>query len=439
VIDREKMLAKEKSILKELSESMSPVDLFHEREVRQIFPEYEFTEPYGVWTGGIPLYAVLPFYRQLIVHLDPLPDSSRFKEVYGFTVKELAELRHRGRLIILLRAHYSLFPEFYDPLLEDHVPLNTRFESIFAIGSGAVLNQYEDELRAKYSGEKNPLPPGLTRDVVEKATDGDAFGYALRVMAQRMSKLEILGLGEEATQIVREHSLDEAYSLLHAWNRAIAVPSMDALGGWDNLDTDHLDLVNHVAEGSPDNRILLPREVMFWFTKASGYRYPTEAEDATAFLESVEETDEAAENHEILLGLQEHLATGDFNTCVTLAERSSKLLKKLKARMLDIERTATKLRKWVGTPVRFAVMPVTAISFTLVGAALSANDLQAAVCWGAVGTAAESLRQQTRKIEEFLTTLRHGRGSVPVLLWKRFRGRASYSRDRVVRTISNDS
>jgi len=424
MLDREAMTSEERSRIEELSESLNPVDLFHESAVRQLLPEYEFREPYGVWTGGIPLFAVLPFYRQLIVHLDPLPDAVCFKKVYGFTVEELAELRDRGRLILLLRAPYSLFRDFYDPLLRDHIPLNTRFESIYATGSHVDLGHYEEELRAQFSSGDS-MPADLMQDLKGKASDGDTHGYALRIMSQRMRKLDIIGLGEAASEVVHEHSLGQAYSTLHAWNRALAVPTMDALGGWDNLDTDHLDLVRHVAEASPDKQILLPREVLFWFAEEAGYRYPTETESATTFLESVDETDEAAENHQILLGLQEHLAEGDLDSCVTLVEHSVKLLRKLKSRVLDVERTATTLHKWVGTPVRFAAMPITATSFTLVGNALATSDPQAAVCWGAVGTAAEGLRQHSTRIEEFLATLRHGRSSVPVLLWKRFRKRAS--------------
>ena len=412
------MREKEDSIVQALANKLEPIDLYNENAATALFPEYNFNKPYGVWTGGIPLYAVLPFYKSLIVHLDPILSPEKFKTTYGFTVDEMTELREKGRLIILLRAQYDFFPKFYRPLLNDHVPLNNRFEKIYLSGLNDNISRYRDLLEKRYPFSEHNFISELHKNFRGKIDKASIKEYALSLMAQRMAKLKIIGLEETVKLTLSNRKLSTAYNKLHKLNRALAVPTIDTLGGWDNLDEKHLNLI---TQGSIENnnQIVFPKEILFWFNKQMNYSYPSSLESGGAYLKSIEEIDEVPENHKLLLALQQSFLDSNYDNSVNIMESSDSLLSGIKKRLTEIEKTQTNFRKWISTPIRYASLPISAVSFSIAASLFLSSATPAAIGWGILGAGSEIVRHHTDKIESFLTRLIHGRKAVPVIMWDR--------------------
>ena len=55
------ILERENDIVANLFTKFQTEDLFHENIVSKIYFAYEFKKPYAVWTGGLPLYSLMPF------------------------------------------------------------------------------------------------------------------------------------------------------------------------------------------------------------------------------------------------------------------------------------------------------------------------------------------------------------------------------------------
>jgi len=91
MFDRQIMQHHEDNIVVELSTKLRSSDLQKDTVLTRLYPEYHFSPPYGLWTGHVPIYALLPFYRQLIVHLDPFKDQHYFRQVYGISISEMFE------------------------------------------------------------------------------------------------------------------------------------------------------------------------------------------------------------------------------------------------------------------------------------------------------------------------------------------------------------
>ncbi len=48
-----KLLETENDAVSKLINDIQPEELFYEKLVTRIYPEYQFKKPYSVWTGGV--------------------------------------------------------------------------------------------------------------------------------------------------------------------------------------------------------------------------------------------------------------------------------------------------------------------------------------------------------------------------------------------------
>lgn len=415
--DRINMNEVEQEVLDKVSSCLEVVDLFHEKTVINLYPEYNFLKPYGVWTGGLPIYVVLPFYRQLIVHLDPIKDPEEFRAIYGVSIEEVAQLHESGRLILLLRRSYERYPEYYDILFKNHVPLNNRFEKVFFKKDCDRIEIYREIVWRRFS--QQDVPAVLQQKVERNLGKEKSKDIILGTMAQRLVKLSALGFAGIGVQIIKENNFLKAYEGLHKYNRAFAVPIIDALGGWDNLDAKHIDLVEQVRVEKEGSQLLLPRDILFWLNKTISYRYPQDVSSGLAFLKAVEEADEVRENHNILISLQRELLESNYEAGYKLAKESKQVLLGLKKHISKIERQRGSLRRWVTTPIRYACSALSPIAFSLAAAQIYSGKVSSAIFSGVVGTGAEIIGAKTNKIEEFLTGLKSKRDSAAFMIWKK--------------------
>jgi len=424
MLDRQVMQYLEDDIIVDLTTKLGPSDLQKDTVATQLYPEYHFSPPFGLWTGHVPIYAVLPFYRQLIVHLDPFRDQHSFERVFGISINEMFELWKRGRLILLLRTSYERYPKFYDVLLREHIPSNNRLERVYLSRKGENFEQYRDILEKRFPSKSVPVPPALARDVERKVGPTHVRELVMDTMAQRMVKLSTIGLHDRAIEIVETRNFLQAYKDLHVYNRALACPLIDALGGWDNLDQAHIELLKGTPLGAQNTKqLVLPRDVLYWLNRQMGYSYPTVLSSGTSYLDAVEQSDEAAENHKILVALQNAFKRSDFESCLSAAERSRQLLADLEKHIEDIEKTKASFHKWISRPLRYACLAISPLSFALMESRMSSGNVDG-LGYGLLGVGAALLPEQIKNIEHFLVSLRHGTTAVPTIIWSRISRKA---------------
>lgn len=415
MLDRFEMRLVEDDVVHGLVSKLKPSNVLD--VATQLYPEYSFSHPFGVWTGNIPLHAVLPFYRKIIVHLDSYRDRRTFRGTYSVSPEEMAELHRRGRIILLLRSSYEQYPGFYDVLLEDHLPQNNRLERVYLFTQGQDIQQYHELLERRFFAEINSLPPALERSYTRKARPDQAKELVVRVMAQRIVKLSMIGMGDQALEIVASKPLEEAHSDLHAYNRALAVPLVDAMGGWDNLDAKHITLLKRTPLKEDIKRVVLPRDMLYWLNQQLGYRYPTEVSSGLSYLDSIEQVDEAAENHKILEEMQRAFLESDFGTCQRVIERSAELLSAWEKHLLHVENSKQSFRRWVSRPVRYACFLASPFAFALMEQSLASGRIPEALGYGVLGAGTALLIDRIKELERLVLTLRHGSNLVPTILW----------------------
>lgn len=420
MLDREVMQCREDDIVSSLVAGLAPTELPEGLDGTLLYPEYTFLQPYAVWTGHVPIYAVLPFFKQLIVHLDPFRDDRSFQRAYGLSIEEMVELRERGRLILLMRTAYGRYPEFYDALLKRHTPLNNRVERAYITSRDAEISEYRGILNQRFQSKNVPLPIPLEEELTHKVGESQVRDLALSTMAHRMAKLSVIGLRERAIEVVETRTFSQAYEDLHRYNRALACPLIDALGGWDNLDAAHIELLNGIPVGEQSKRqLIIPRDILFWLNQQMGYSFPTQVQSGTSYLEVVEQADEAAQNHEILLALQDMFEHSDLEASYDIADRSRRVIAGLEKHLAAIRRTKSSFEKWISRPLRYASLATSPVAFALMEKSLSSGDLEGTLAYGALGIGTDLLREHIQDIERFLVSLRHKRSAVPTMIWNR--------------------
>jgi len=308
--------------------------------------------------------------------------------------------------------------------MQEHIPSNNRLERVYLLCKGESFAQYRDILEKRFPIRRAQVPPALARDAEIKVGSTRVRDFLMDTMAQRIVKLSIIGLKDRAIEIVEAHNFLQAYKSLHMYNRALGCPLIDALSGWDNLDQAHMHLLKETPLGAPNmKQIIIPRDILYWLNLQMGYSYPTIVSSGISYLDAVEQSDEAAENHKILIELQKAFKRSDFETCLGAAERSQQLLADLGRHIENIEKTRASFHKWVSRPLRYACLAISPLSFALMGSRISSGNLDG-LGYGLLGVSTALLRDHINNIEHFLVSLRHGTTAVPTMIWSRISKRA---------------
>jgi len=421
MLNREEMEEREQSISKSLDPIFMPDDLDNSKNRIKVYPEYTFMKPYAIWTGGIPIYALFPFYKQLIVHLDPIINRDEFYRVYGMSIEDFTTLKEYGRLIVLLRSNYKYYPEYYDILLGSHIPRNNRFENFYLSGLGKRIESYGDLIRTKRFSHNEDIPQVLKKALLVKYIDSDIREIFIQILAMRMAKLSIIGLESKTLEIIEQDDLTTIYERLHSLNRAFAVPYIDALGGWDNLDFDHLELLSHEPSIRPEKKqLILPKELLLWLNEKLEYSYP-ETNLEKKLVEVIEKSDEIKLNHVILEKLQNEFDVLNIEQTIKLAKESKELIKKIQKNIFKIEDTRAKIRKYVTRPISYACNVVSKGSYALMGKFIASGQIPEAASSGAIGVGVDVLKDKLSYIESFITSLRHGGNNVSTIIWAKIK------------------
>lgn len=414
----------EDDIVTNMAYSVKSTDLQVDKVRNQLYPEYEFTQPFGVWTGQIPIYAILPFYKKLIIHLDPYRDQRVFRRVYGVSIEEMVEFQRRGRLILLLRADYENYPKYYDVLLKEHIPLNNRFERVYLLKKGEEFYNYRDIIVQRFPDKSVSLPITLEKDIVKKVKTGHTRDFAINTMAHRLVKLSIVGLNERAIEVINNYTFLQAYKELHIYNRAIACPLIDALGGWDNLDEAHIELLKGISiKEKKGKQIVLPRDVLYWLNQQMGYSYPTTLSSGASYIDIVEQSYEVEKNHKILTAIHKAFLQSDFDACYNAAEKSRQLIADFEKHLVDIKRTQKSFRKWISRPFRYACLAISPLAFAMMENSMSMGNMKGSFSFGLLGVSSILLHEQIENIERLLVSLKHGTTVVPTMIWNRIEKR----------------
>ena len=363
---------------------------------------------------SLPLYALMPFYNQLIIHIDPFKTEKDFKQVYSFTIDEMAYLIGSQKIIALLRHNYNTYPPFYKKLFQEHIPLNNRFEKIFRQQTDDYYNANLEIVKSKFHKSKSKA---LFNKLKNKHGLINPAEFVFEVIARRIVKLECIGLGNEALSLLENNDIDTVDKQIHKLNRAIAVPIIDALGGWDNLEFKHLEMIKNSFGDTDDNQIILPKDLLFWINSKLNYSFPQEG-NGFDFYNQIVKIDEVSENHKILLAIQDEFSNSSFENVEKLMEETKRIITSINNRINKIEKTNSYLSKWIESPLKFGFNCLSPIAFGLAANTYLKEDSSSqTLLFSGMGVTSVLAAKKIEKLNRFLLKLIYNKRSAPVLIW----------------------
>lgn len=121
-------------------------------DIRKIYPEFTLR---GAYTTSlepyVPIWLLLPFFERIIVGIVPhLKTEEEFHEWYGVSIKQLLDLREKGRVEIRVLFPRSLksTPQYLDPFFSGEFPSSARD---LALDTALLGNDRLTEIRNRFS------------------------------------------------------------------------------------------------------------------------------------------------------------------------------------------------------------------------------------------------------------------------------------------------
>jgi hypothetical protein len=142
-----------------LDKMLNKPEMSWEARVRIMYPEISFEKPYAYRQDlGVPIKLLLPFYNQLIFHVDSFRTKDEFKRYHDMLEpEELARLYNRGRVRFILASSPTEYAglDYLDPILQLKPPTVLRMRGLVlsAVGSLSKFSEYTREGEQLFSGK----------------------------------------------------------------------------------------------------------------------------------------------------------------------------------------------------------------------------------------------------------------------------------------------
>lgn len=128
---------------------MSPLDFY---------PELNLREPYTSWQWGYPVWVLLPYFDNIIIHIYPSHSEREFKRDYGIGVDELLDLQKEGRVSLILTHPQELeLSDYFFPLYQEGIekgfPSLLRIVGFMDFVGQSDFKEGEEEGRSLFEGK----------------------------------------------------------------------------------------------------------------------------------------------------------------------------------------------------------------------------------------------------------------------------------------------
>jgi len=142
-----------------LNKILNKPEMPWEARVKVVYPELSFEKPYAYRQDlAIPIRLLLPFYKQLVFHIDSFKKEEVFMQYHdALKPEELARLYCRGRVRFLLASSPTEYTglDYLDRILQLKPPTVIRMRALVtsAAGSWKKLDELRKEGERIFSGK----------------------------------------------------------------------------------------------------------------------------------------------------------------------------------------------------------------------------------------------------------------------------------------------
>ncbi|MCS4542138.1 MAG: hypothetical protein HY929_07465 [Euryarchaeota archaeon] len=332
---REVWWEKEKESLIRASEDLSKKEKF---DVKSIFPDFMFEEPYGNWFSGVPVHFQLPFMKKIIVPLIPFRNQELFEKVYRLKLSEFAQLVRDEKIIPILVSDLDKYGSWFNKFFEEmelkeqrHIPPILRLSFILAgLKHGEEWSLFSKKVFEDVKKFKGSVSLRLQEIFKTFEIKEEVYEY----LTNDISSLRLLGLDQVASAILSFNSIDDALQCA-CFSSLLTNPMFISLGGYTSRNREHFVELQKFFErlvpyAHPTSFVTCSRALVAEFKKTMDYSYPENC-PPLEYVKKVEDIDEVKENFKVLIEIQKCSNRMDIKGAYDGAGRANEIIDKILA------------------------------------------------------------------------------------------------------------
>lgn len=210
--------------------------------VANLYPEYKFSETYGLREHNIPLAKYLIIYEQVVFNVHPVANREVFEKVYGVSFEIFLGLVKAEKILPIICFPYQRFPKF--------------FEELFRIGRFPRSGRLRTYLEIIGRKNKAPIEKRVEKIVHDKdfsqsieslfssynGTESQKLDMFINSFSSDLYDFELLGMSDLINVIfeIAEKYPNEAHQITLNYCNCLGRPFFDNAGGINTFSDDTL-------------------------------------------------------------------------------------------------------------------------------------------------------------------------------------------------------
>ncbi|RLF02113.1 MAG: hypothetical protein DRJ59_04435 [Thermoprotei archaeon] len=232
-----------------------------EDRVKVVYPELSLEKPYAYRQDlGIPIRLLLPFYKQLVFHIDSFKTKEVFMRYHdALKPEELARLYCRGRIRFLLASSPTEYAglDYLDPILQLKPPTVIRMRALIAsaAGSWAKLDERQKEGERIFSGKvETKKVPGLYESLrrPKESVEGHTISSYINLCC--------MGFEDLVKEVIKLNDPNNAAKVLIVYDSLLVRPLTTGMLGQPQITKEFASLAREL-KAPVSKEIIFPLEI----------------------------------------------------------------------------------------------------------------------------------------------------------------------------------
>jgi hypothetical protein len=333
-----------------LNKMLNKPEMSWEDKVKTTYPEISFEKPYAYRQDlGVLIRLLLPFYKQLIFHIDSFKTKDKFKKYHNMLEpEELARLYNRGRVKFLLASSPTEYAglDYLDPILQLKPPtvICMRALVLSAIDSLSKFDEYMKEGKQLFLGKiEFKKVPGLYANLrrPKECVEGHVISSYVNLCC--------MGYEELVRNIIElNNNLDEGAKVLVIYDSLLVRPLTTGMLGQPQITKNLASLAKGIGI-RVDERLIFPIEVGQVLVNWYGLDFPLKPE--VSDIEDLYKENVMDFARRLLVALEEAVRRERGDEALERAEDIKEVLKEAQETiMVKME----EYKKWIKTSLLIA-------------------------------------------------------------------------------------
>ena len=334
-----------------LNKMLNKPEMSWEDRIKITYPEICFKRPYAYRQDlGVPIKLLLPFYNQVVFHIDSFKTKDEFKRYHDMLEpEELARLYSRGRVRFILASSPTEYVglDYLEPILQLKPPTVLRMRALIlsAIGSlnESKFNEYVKKGEQLFSGRiEFEKVPGLYANLrrPKECVEGHVISSYVNLCC--------MGYEELVRDIIDKNNLNEAAKVLVIYDSLLVRPLTTGMLGQPQITKSLASLAKGIGI-SVDERLIFPTEVGKVLVNWYGLDFPLKPE--VSDIEELYKENVMDSARRLLVALEDAVRRRGGEEAL---ERANDIKEVLKEAQEAILAKMKKYRKWIGLSLLIA-------------------------------------------------------------------------------------